>query len=311
MTVTATSTVIPFAAVDVYKMTASQPTHVPAPPLPHDLHALGMQIPGNRHYTVHAPAVDAYVLILQLVNTTAMLRVKRQPRNIIMGPGDVGITPPGVSGFCEVQTGGASNVLLIALPPRLLQRTAESEFDGYSQQAELPECATAQPDPLMLGIGWALQRQLQAQGTWDKLYVESLVAMMAVHVLRTYAVAGRPLPQRMDRILSPAALRRVYEYIEAHLEGALTLEELSQVAQYSPYHLARLFRAATGQTLHQYVMERRLAKARLLLQTTDLPLQQIAHQAGFTDQSHFSKCYRRVYGHAPGAGRKGERAPRP
>ena len=99
-------------------------------------------------------------------------------------------------------------------------------------------------------------------------------------------------------------LVRLCEYIDAHMESTLTLEELGRVAQYSPFHLARRFRQATGQTLHQYVTGRRLAKAQALLATTDLPIQQIAAQAGFSDQSHLSNTFRKAYGCAPSAVRK-------
>lgn len=114
----------------------------------------------------------------------------------------------------------------------------------------------------------------------------------------------RPYSQRNYRALPHATLVLLCEYIDAHLEGALTLEELGSVVQYSPFHLARRFRQATGQTLHQYVTNRRLAKAYALIVGTDLPLQQVAAQAGFSDQSHLSNAFRNAYGCAPSAVRK-------
>lgn len=96
----------------------------------------------------------------------------------------------------------------------------------------------------------------------------------------------------------------LFEYIDAHRESPLTLEELGSVVQYSPFHLARRFRQATGQTFHQYVTGRRLAKAQVLPTATDLPLLQIAAQTGFSDQSHLSNVYRKAYGCAPSEVRK-------
>jgi AraC family transcriptional regulator len=115
---------------------------------------------------------------------------------------------------------------------------------------------------------------------------------------------AQPNPRRNYNALPHTILVRLCDYIEAHLESPLTLEELGGVVQYSPFHLARRFRQATGQTLHQYVTSRRLAKAQALLATTDLPLQQVAAQAGFSDQSHLSNAFRKAYGCAPSAVRK-------
>jgi AraC family transcriptional regulator len=114
----------------------------------------------------------------------------------------------------------------------------------------------------------------------------------------------KPNLQRSYNALPHTILMRLCDYIDAHLEGPLTLEELGSVVQYSPFHLARRFRQATGQTLHQYVTSCRLAKAHALIAATDLPLHQIAAQAGFSDQSHLSNAFRKAYGCAQSQVRK-------
>ena len=115
---------------------------------------------------------------------------------------------------------------------------------------------------------------------------------------------AKPNSPRNYNALPHGILMCLRDYIDAHLESPLTLEELGSVVQYSPFHLARRFRQATGQTLHQYVTNRRLAKAHALIAGTDLPLQQVAAQAGFSDQSHLSNAFRKAYGCAPSEVRK-------
>jgi AraC family transcriptional regulator len=115
---------------------------------------------------------------------------------------------------------------------------------------------------------------------------------------------AKPNSQRNYPALPHAILARLCEYIDTHLESPLTLEELGGIAQYSPFHLARRFRQSTGLTLHQYVTSRRVAKAHALIAATDLSLQQVAAQAGFSDQSHLSNACRKVYGCAPSEVRK-------
>ena len=109
----------------------------------------------------------------------------------------------------------------------------------------------------------------------------------------------KPCPKRNYSALPNSSLVRLREYVDTNLETPLTLEELGAVVQYSPFHLARRFRQATGQSLHQYVACRRLTKAHALIAGTDLPLHQVAAQVGFSDQSHLSNASRKAYGCAP------------
>lgn len=75
----------------------------------------------------------------------------------------------------------------------------------------------------------------------------------------------------------------------------------------SPYHFARAFKRATGQSVHQYVIARRLAAGRDLLETTPLSIAEVAEQVGFADHSHFARAFKRCYGVAPSSvARKGK-----
>src|SRR5437660_1100939 len=79
-------------------------------------------------------------------------------------------------------------------------------------------------------------------------------------------------------------LRAVEEYIEEHLDGCPTLAQLAAVVRLNPYHFARQFKAATGLPPHQYVILRRVERAKQLLQAgTDLSLAEVALHAGFSD----------------------------
>jgi AraC family transcriptional regulator len=76
---------------------------------------------------------------------------------------------------------------------------------------------------------------------------------------------------------------------------------MAAVARLSPYHFARQFRAATGLPPHQYVIARRVERAKQFLQGGgDLSLAQVAARAGFSSQSHFSLHFRRLVGVTPG-----------
>jgi AraC family transcriptional regulator len=88
-------------------------------------------------------------------------------------------------------------------------------------------------------------------------------------------------------------LRRTTAYIEAHLAHELSLTEIAAVTQTSPDHFARLFRQATGQTPHHYVIMCRIERAKQLLRETEWPIIEIGRQVGFTDQSYFTAVFRK------------------
>jgi AraC family transcriptional regulator len=114
-------------------------------------------------------------------------------------------------------------------------------------------------------------------------------------------VAPRRLAPGRDGTLPRGRLRAVVEYIEEHLDAGPTLEQMAAVARLSVYHFARQFKVATGLPPHQYVILRRVERAKQLLQAgTDLPLAEVAACAGFSDQSQFSHHFKRLVGVTPG-----------
>lgn len=112
----------------------------------------------------------------------------------------------------------------------------------------------------------------------------------------------RALEKPLGGLSSPAR-RRVLEYVEAHLADskALSLAALAQVASLSQYHFARMFHRSMGCTVHEWVLQRRLLRARqLLLAGMRQPtLAQVARQSGFSSPSHLLRSFRQHFGLTP------------
>lgn len=100
--------------------------------------------------------------------------------------------------------------------------------------------------------------------------------------------------------MSAAQTRRVLDYIEAHLDQDLSLDVLAGAAHYSSSHFKTVFKRTLGVPVHEYVMQRRVERAKVLLQRGDLPASQVALEAGFAHQSHMARCMRRLLGVSPG-----------
>jgi transcriptional regulator GlxA family with amidase domain len=99
--------------------------------------------------------------------------------------------------------------------------------------------------------------------------------------------------------LAPWQLARVGRHIEGGLASRLTNSRLASLVRLSEDHFARAFKASTGCAPHAYVVMRRLERAKALMVGSDLPLSQIAVAAGFSDQSHMSRCFRDKVAVAP------------
>jgi AraC family transcriptional regulator len=124
--------------------------------------------------------------------------------------------------------------------------------------------------------------------------MEGLGLALAAHLLGRYTT---PHPQ--PRGLSKPQLRRVTEYIEEHIDQNLSLSRLASVATVSASHLKTLFKRSTGLTVHEYVIQRRVERAKALLLRGELPVGQVALAAGFSHQSHMARWMRRVLGVTP------------
>jgi AraC family transcriptional regulator len=101
--------------------------------------------------------------------------------------------------------------------------------------------------------------------------------------------------------LPGSRLRRVTEYIQAHLDQHLTLAHLGAVVFMSPYHFARLFQHSTGLPPHRFVVRARIDHAATMLATPDLSIARISQMVGFRTPSHFSTVFRRLMGVTPRA----------
>jgi AraC family transcriptional regulator len=91
----------------------------------------------------------------------------------------------------------------------------------------------------------------------------------------------------------------VLEYVNAHLDDALSLADLAAVAGLSRMHFAGQFRAATGFRPHEYLLYQRIESAKSMLSGTDMPLAQVALSVGFQAQPHFSTVFKRLTGQSP------------
>ena len=201
--------------------------------------------------------------------------------------GNLCITPAGQS--ISASWGKTLDNLGISFDPDFVVRTAiENRFNSSFEFAEIYK----KEDSLIQHIGLALLAEAESETPAGRLYAESLIQTLTLHLLKNYSTANLK-QENTHGGLSGYKLRRIEEFINANLEEDLSLAEIAVVADLSQFHFARAFRKSTGLTPQQYLMQQRIERAKELLAKGELPIVEISLRTGFKNQSHFTTLFRK------------------
>jgi AraC family transcriptional regulator len=223
------------------------------------------------------------------------------PETALIGPRRICLTPGEAS--TRWQHAGHPEILQVYLRQSIYEAAVTEIYGCDSSGAELvPRFAIL--DPLLEQLAIAITNALRDGAAEDGLYVDTIAQMMAVHLARSHSSRSRPVRILPAKPLAGWKMRRVIEYIEDNLEGDLSLQAMAAEVDISPLYLARAFKSAVGQSPHQYVLARRIERAKELLRNTDLPVVDVALSSGFSSQSHLSHWFIRQVGVSPAVYRR-------
>ena len=217
-------------------------------------------------------------------------KVTRETRNL----GDIAVIPAGISHRCNWNTD--VQFMIVAIEPTLLTQVGQDLVNP--DRIELMPHFMNEQDILTQGIFYALKQELECSKIGSNLLIDSLKNTLAIHLLRKYCTTQPKFLNYTDG-LSKLKLKQVTDYINEHLHHDIKLIELAVIAQMSLYHFLRLFNQSMGVTPHQYILQRRIEKAKYLLQHTTLSIAEIAVSVGFCDQSHLTRYFKRIVGVTP------------
>jgi AraC-like DNA-binding protein len=142
----------------------------------------------------------------------------------------------------------------------------------------------------------ALTLEIRTGNTSGPTFLETIVTALIQQALRTPVAISR-VAKRGG--LSSRQLRLVLDLIEIRLAERPSLLEFAAALDISTRYLCRAFRASTGISLHQFILRRRVEKARGLIEAGGLPLSEVAIAVGFVDHSQMSATFRKVLNAAP------------
>ncbi len=205
-------------------------------------------------------------------------------------PGDIDLIPVGSPAFWE--DNAPTSFLRINLSPMLIRSTAESMGLNADSLSLAPLMQIR--DPILQHIAWALKAAVESGEPHDRLFAESLGTSLAARLLRRYATSAK-----VGRGLTRRQWQLIVDYINSNLTMNLSLAELAGVLGLSASTFKVLFKQSVGMPVHKYVVRRRVEHAMSLLSSSRPNFNEVAMRAGFVDQSHMARCFRRVLGVTP------------
>lgn len=197
--------------------------------------------------------------------------------------GDLDLVPAGVAGSWETSAAGTS--MIVRLPQSILSDLALRSRFGIR-------------DPQLQHIMMALKNEGEAGWPGGPLFADSLGTALAARLLRLDEYSRAHAPSQVTGI-DRKRVERVRDYIEENLGDGLSLAAIAAAGATSVSTLKSTFRRATGQSVYQYVIQRRVALAERLLKESPMSITEVAMAAGFAHHSHLIRHLRRWRGMTP------------
>jgi AraC family transcriptional regulator len=216
----------------------------------------------------------------------------------IKQPGSLSLVPAGVRPLIRAET--EFDLVACALDSALVS-ALDSEFERRPEgelrlQANLQDSAAQQLITLLIAAA-------NEGYTTERLYMEHLTQALAVRMLFLGRSTKPQTNNRGTSGLPKHVLRRIIERMRC-FSCDLSLQALANESGYSRVHFVRMFRAATGYSPHNYLLNLRLERARELLGNPSISLIDIALDCGFSSHSHMSRLFHKSVGVTPSAYRR-------
>ncbi|MGL5839131.1 MAG: helix-turn-helix transcriptional regulator [Sphingorhabdus sp.] len=219
---------------------------------------------------------------------------------IKLANGDFCVAPPETAAAYDVVT--PSHLLCLGLPKAIVDHAAAYlGLNDFTPEALL---LSGHNDPVVR----KLMQECWDQGKHDSpcgaLYLDANLMGIAVRLVAIATKAKRVVAPRQANHLTAQSLDTIAQYVDNNIDTDMRVATLASLIGMQDYAFAREFRALTGQPPHQWVIERRLARAAQMLADGALSIAEIAYAVGFSSQAHLTTLFSRRMDMGPAAYRR-------
>lgn len=262
----------------------------------------GKRVHFDDFYAELAPAAGARMLNLRLPESLATISfASDEGRSSLAGdrlrpyerlPYEYIVVPPKFP--VRGKSKDAPEVLCLVFSFEDLREEIAEALQISAERLE-PHVIIGGPKPFTTEIAQRIRRHM-LQDAQPNQYLRSLCIVLIVEMMRIPPAQART---GRSAALDERVLQMVLGYIDANLDGDLTLEALASLAGVLEHKFARSFKKVTGETAHHYVLSRRIDAAREMLKSGAKPISEIAYATGFSSQSHMTTVFKRELGVTP------------
>ncbi len=200
---------------------------------------------------------------------------------------------------------GSYDLLHLRVPNTMIAEYAAASADAGCGQRRKAPVITDHPivDPVIERLARAMCHAEELGGAFGQSYADGISLAITAKLLGGSSDGASTNRPRVSGLVK-WRLKRATEYMAAHLAEPISLGDIAAATGLSRMHFAAQFRAATGLRPHEYLLQRRIERARELLLGSRLPLVQIAFEVGFKTQAHFTTVFARIVGDTPSVWRQ-------
>ncbi|GEM_PF-2759839 len=227
-------------------------------------------------------------------------RQDNYPRQRVLYQGDIAITPAGYSRHWRwLSLFSAANLFI---PPSLIKECSQDLVKGDPDSVYLIEHKVLSI-PFLSSVVTELLAELESGSPYARTYIDTLTHSLAMYLVMHHSSAKL---RETTTLLKPdnAYVSCAIDFIQDNLGEDLRLAAIASACNVSINHLCLMFKQSVGQSVHQFVIEQRLERAKSLLKNSKKPLVDIAQETGFSNQAHFTNSFRKTHGIPPDQYRK-------
>ena len=262
---------------------------------------VGQRSYGYRGLDVQIPPMDTFMIVQYRRGQTPMdRRFDGRWTRTRCAPGDFSLlTRSAQSHWHWTENVEVSHVYL---SQALMSRVAVDMLERDVSEIRLHDLLR-ETDPVITRICNEITREAVQNNLGGPIYVDALGVQLAVHLLRHYASFEFCDPADPGG-LSPAQVRCLVEFVEAHLHEQIRLEAMAERVGLGVWTFNRRFRQTFDRSAYAFVIDKRMERAKHLLRRGSLAVKAVAASCGFSDQAHLTRMFRSRLGVTPAQFRK-------